>query len=120
MPHPVRTAKNTNSPVAGSLLRIWKLSVSPLLALFGVRCRHMPTCSEYAAEACSRHGVWAGMWMGLARLLRCRPFGSSGYDPVPEARPAAPAWAPWRLGNWRGPRPGVETRGEACQSASDD
>ena len=108
------------APVAGALLRLWKASLSPVLALFGARCRHLPTCSEYMAEACSRHGAWTGIWMGFARLMRCRPFGSSGYDPVPVDKPDAPSWAPWRLGDWRGPRPGVETDSEACHLERDD
>jgi uncharacterized protein len=48
-------------------------------------CRFLPTCSEYAAEAVSRHGVIRGGGLALRRLARCHPFGSSGLDPVPPA-----------------------------------
>lgn len=46
-------------------------------------CRFFPSCSEYAHEAVTTHGL-AGRWLTLRRLGRCRPFGPSGYDPVPE------------------------------------
>ena len=47
-----------------------------------VSCRYVPTCSEYAEEAIDRYGVIHGGAMALGRLLRCNPFGGSGYDPV--------------------------------------
>jgi putative membrane protein insertion efficiency factor len=49
-----------------------------------VQCRFHPSCSHYFAEAVERHGAWKGAWLGIRRLLRCQPFGGSGYDPVPE------------------------------------
>jgi putative membrane protein insertion efficiency factor len=54
-------------------------------------CRFSPSCSSYAHEALSVHGPARGGWLTLRRLLRCRPFGPTGYDPVPDpATPPAP------------------------------
>ncbi|MCC3244736.1 membrane protein insertion efficiency factor YidD [Methylocystis sp. WRRC1] len=67
-------------------------------------CRYAPTCSEYADEAIARHGLWAGGWMGFARICRCRPGAGEGFDPVPEElRADASALTPWRYARWRGP-----------------
>ena len=63
-----------------ALIRGYQLFVSPVL---GPRCRHLPSCSEYAGEAISLHGPLRGGWLGLRRFARCNPWGSSGYDPVP-------------------------------------
>jgi putative membrane protein insertion efficiency factor len=46
-------------------------------------CRFTPSCSSYAHESLNRHGVGRGTWLTVRRLVRCRPFGPSGYDPVP-------------------------------------
>jgi putative membrane protein insertion efficiency factor len=82
------------------LLKIYRCTLSPLL---GTRCRHLPSCSEYADEAIARFGLWAGGWMALARILRCQPFGTHGLDFVPAAAPAGARWyLPWRYGRWRG------------------
>lgn len=59
-------------------------------------CRFFPSCSSYAHEAVVVHGTVRGGWLALRRLLRCRPLGPSGFDPVPEplstaCSPAAPA-----------------------------
>jgi len=47
------------------------------------KCRFAPTCSAYALEALEKYGAAKGGWLALRRLLRCNPFGKSGYDPVP-------------------------------------
>ncbi len=56
------------------------MALSPYV---GGCCRHEPTCSRYAHEAISRHGLGAGVRMAASRLSRCRPMGTWGYDPVP-------------------------------------
>ncbi|MBR3198645.1 MAG: membrane protein insertion efficiency factor YidD [Bacilli bacterium] len=45
-------------------------------------CRHIPTCSNYAIEAIETYGGFKGGIMALKRILRCTPWGTSGYDPV--------------------------------------
>jgi putative membrane protein insertion efficiency factor len=53
-------------------------------------CRFFPSCSEYGHEAITVHGAGRGAWLTLRRLLRCRPFGPSGFDPVPLPRASQP------------------------------
>jgi putative membrane protein insertion efficiency factor len=73
-----------------------------LASLVGFRCRHLPSCSEYADQAIERFGLWAGGWIALARLLRCQPWGTSGLDFVPETLPEKSRWyLPWRYARWR-------------------
>jgi len=80
-----------------SLVRFYQLTLSGFV---GNSCRHLPTCSEYAHEAIARHGLWAGGWMGLFRVLRCGPFGTHGIDRVPEVLADRYVWfTPWRY--WR-------------------
>lgn len=64
-------------------IRLYQRCISPLLP---PGCRFMPTCSAYAAEAILRHGIARGGWLALRRLMRCHPWGGSGYDPVPPPR----------------------------------
>jgi putative membrane protein insertion efficiency factor len=82
-------------------LRAYQLTLS---SVAGSHCRHLPTCSAYMDEAIERHGLWAGGFVGLARLCRCHPFGTAGFDPVPDELPRhARWWRPWTYGRWRGP-----------------
>lgn len=73
-----------------------------LKALIGWPCRHLPTCSEYALDAIDRNGAWRGSWLMIARLSRCHPWGTSGYDPAPDIRGEHHALMPWRYGRWSG------------------
>ncbi len=83
-----------------ALVASYRYTLSPLV---GPRCRHLPSCSEYADEALARFGLWAGAWMALARFLRCHPWGTHGLDFVPTALPPGAHWyLPWRYGRWRG------------------
>ena len=47
-------------------------------------CRHIPTCSNYTIEAISEYGSIKGLYLGMKRVLKCNPWGTSGYDPVPK------------------------------------
>jgi putative membrane protein insertion efficiency factor len=49
-------------------------------------CRFVPSCSDYALEAIESHGAWRGGWLAARRVGRCRPWGGSGVDLVPERR----------------------------------
>jgi putative membrane protein insertion efficiency factor len=46
-------------------------------------CRFTPSCSQYAIEAIRKHGPFKGFALAVWRILRCNPWGGSGYDPVP-------------------------------------
>lgn len=49
-------------------------------------CRFIPTCSEYMKQSIIEYGSFKGVCLGLKRILRCRPFGKYGYDPVETRR----------------------------------
>jgi hypothetical protein len=51
-------------------------------------CRHVPSCSTYAVEAFQIHGAVRGSWLAARRLSRCHPWGTQGYDPVPDRKAA--------------------------------
>ena len=61
-------------------IRFYQLCISPLL---GPSCRFQPPCSEYARQAILKHGPVKGLLLAIWRILRCNPWGGSGYDPVP-------------------------------------
>ncbi|MCM1137582.1 MAG: membrane protein insertion efficiency factor YidD [Duncaniella sp.] len=61
-------------------IRFYQLCISPMLP---ASCRYTPTCSQYAIEAISKHGILKGGYLTVRRVLRCHPWGGSGYDPVP-------------------------------------
>lgn len=68
-------------------IKFYKYSISPLLPN---SCRHVPSCSEYAMEALKVHGIFRGSVLAAWRILRCNPWGTHGWDPVPpkKVRPA--------------------------------
>ncbi|HLG30180.1 MAG TPA: membrane protein insertion efficiency factor YidD [Candidatus Brocadiales bacterium] len=61
------------------LIRIYQLCIAPLLPQ---ACRYDPSCSQYMIEAIHKKGVLLGLSKGIWRILRCHPFGGSGYDSV--------------------------------------
>ena len=95
--HKSRLGGVIKAPLLGALAA-YRYAVAPLL---GVNCRHLPSCSDYASEAIEKNGAWKGGWLTLARLCRCHPWGSHGFDPVPDLGGERHALAPWRYGRWR-------------------
>tara|TARA_B100000035_G_scaffold195901_1_gene167335 strand:- start:899 stop:1120 length:222 start_codon:yes stop_codon:yes gene_type:complete len=65
------------------LVKAYQITISPLI---GSNCRFQPTCSQYMIEAIDNHGVMKGLSLGIKRISKCHPFGSSGYDPVPKEK----------------------------------
>jgi putative membrane protein insertion efficiency factor len=66
--------------VLDALVRSYQVAVSPVLP---ASCRFEPSCSRYARPALATHGALRGSWLTVKRIVRCRPGGGSGYDPVP-------------------------------------
>ena len=62
------------------LIRGYQYALRPML---GANCRFYPSCSEYAHEAITKHGVMRGTWLAGQRLARCHPWHPGGIDKVP-------------------------------------
>lgn len=60
------------------IITLYQRAIRPYL---GLRCRYVPSCSDYAKEAVKSDGFLIGFWKGLIRIGRCAPWGGSGYDP---------------------------------------
>jgi putative membrane protein insertion efficiency factor len=67
------------------LVRAYRAAISPMLP---AACRFVPSCSAYAEEAISAHGLVRGIWLAARRLARCHPLGGRGLDPVPNFPPS--------------------------------
>lgn len=64
-------------------VRLYRLTLSPWI---GTSCRFQPTCSAYSLEALEKHGAIKGTYLTIYRIIRCNPWGGSGYDPVPPCK----------------------------------
>ena len=113
------------------LLKAYRLVISPL---YGNVCRYYPSCSAYALRAVTVHGSLRGSWLAGRRLLRCHPWATGGYDPVPgtpefAAEMREQAAAPGTMGSAGADRPaprpaeaaapvldGRHARGETCST----
>ena len=62
-----------------SLIKVYQYVISPLLP---PTCRYTPTCSEYTKKAINKYGPFKGIKLGLIRILKCHPWGGSGYSPL--------------------------------------
>ncbi len=92
-PMPFNLAKRMKRRVpCRSIFRHWLIAIlsapihfyrGAISPFFPPSCRFTPTCSQYALEALKKHGPLKGLWLAIRRILRCNPWGGSGYDPVP-------------------------------------
>lgn len=82
-------------------IHLYRWTLKPLI---GWECRHLPTCSAYAIDSIDRNGAWRGFWLTVSRISRCRPWGTSGFDPAPDVTQLRHRFQPWRYGQW-GRRP---------------
>ena len=62
------------------IIKLYQIIISPLV---GSNCRYQPTCSQYSVQALEQWGIFYGLFLSLKRIVRCHPWGDSGYDPVP-------------------------------------
>jgi uncharacterized protein len=76
----IKTIKLVFSFLLSLPVLFYRYSISPFLR---PACRHEPSCSQYMLDALKIHGPVTGLFMGMGRILRCRPGGTHGYDPVP-------------------------------------
>jgi uncharacterized protein len=67
------------------VIQLYRHMVSPLRL---PTCRFTPTCSQYAVDALTEHGLIRGSWLAAVRLAKCGPWHRGGWDPVPERRGA--------------------------------
>ncbi len=62
------------------LIKLYQNFISPLLPS---TCRYSPTCSEYSKQSLVKFGLLKGFILSIKRIIKCNPWGGSGYDPVP-------------------------------------
>ena len=61
-------------------IKLYQLFISPII---GQNCRYLPTCSEYTIECLKNFGLIKGTFLSFKRISKCHPWGSHGYDPIP-------------------------------------
>ena len=61
-------------------IKFYQLFISPII---GQNCRYLPTCSEYTIGCLQQFGLIKGIFLSIKRIFKCHPWGSHGYDPIP-------------------------------------
>ena len=70
---------NLLSKIAIKLLRLYQLTISPLI---GPSCRFYPSCSQYSIQAFESHGLIKGFYLSIKRLSKCHPGNDGGIDEI--------------------------------------
>ena len=81
--NPLRTLDRALAQVLIAGVRLYQVTLG---LVTGGHCRFHPSCSFYSLEALRTHGAMRGGWLTIRRILRCHPWGGSGFDPVPAPR----------------------------------
>lgn len=76
----VSIIKRLPNVMALALIRFYQFAISPHLA--GC-CRFEPTCSSYGMQAFQKYGFAKALKLTAKRIMKCRPGGPCGYDPLP-------------------------------------
>tara|TARA_B100001778_G_scaffold157414_1_gene129418 strand:+ start:1349 stop:1570 length:222 start_codon:yes stop_codon:yes gene_type:complete len=72
--------KNFMTIILLALISFYQNLISPF---FAPRCRFSPTCSQYSKESIKKYGPVKGFILTFKRIVKCHPWGGSGYDPIP-------------------------------------
>ena len=67
------------------LIKLYQVIISPIIG-GNKSCRFSPTCSAYAVDALKKFNIFKALYLIIYRILRCNPFGGSGFDPIPESK----------------------------------
>ena len=62
------------------LIKLYQHTIGVVLP---TSCRFSPSCSHYAVDSIMMHGILRGIILTGWRILRCNPWCSGGFDPVP-------------------------------------
>ena len=62
------------------VIYLYQKFISPMMP---ASCRYTPTCSQYSKESIIKHGPFKGTYLAFKRVIKCHPWGGSGYDPIP-------------------------------------
>ena len=68
--------------IAIYLIKFYKKHISIFFEKNGVKCKFVPTCSEYAILALQKYGFFKGTMISIKRIIKCNPFSKGGYDPL--------------------------------------
>lgn len=61
------------------IVRFYQIGISPWI---GNNCRYIPTCSNYMILSLKKWNLFKAFFMSIKRIIKCNPWGSSGYDPI--------------------------------------
>ncbi|WP_114663403.1 membrane protein insertion efficiency factor YidD [Polynucleobacter necessarius] len=61
------------------LIKLYQLLLSPY---FGMHCKFVPSCSQYACDCFNHYGFCKSVSLVAWRIACCNPWSHGGYDPA--------------------------------------